>query len=120
MKARFVVAITAMLLFGTAFAQDRTMQFNESIVGKLAVFQNGRVSFNGQAVTIEQLRPKLTELKKRNGVVWYYREAPEKEPPAISTQEIQAVIDNSLPLSFSTKPDFSTVALPDGTIKPRR
>ena len=120
MKVSLVVTITTMLMCGNVSAQEKTVQFNETIVGKLTVLQNGHVIFNGQAVTIEQLRPKLTELAEQNGVVWYYREAPEKEPPAVSRQVIQAVIDNKLPISFSTKPDFSTVALPDGTIKPRR
>ena len=120
MKVHFVVTVAAVLMCGTTLAQEKTMQVNENVVGKLAVLQNGSVSFNDQVVTIEQLRPKLIELKKQNGVVWYYRETPEKGPPAISTQVIQAVIDNKLPISFSTKPDFSTVALPDGTIKPRR
>lgn len=96
------------------------MQFDEGIVGKVAVLQNGQVSFNGQAVTIQNLRLKLNELKTKNGVVWYYREAPEKEPPAISTEVMQSVIDARLPISLSNKPDFSTVVLPDGTIKPRR
>lgn len=100
-------------------AQSAAQPLMEGTVGKLAVFQNGRVTYDGRAVTIDDLRLKLAELKKQNGVVWYYREAPEKEPPTISTSVIQAVIDNKLPISFSTEPDFSTVALPDGTIKPR-
>ena len=100
-------------------AQNKPITFDENIVGKVAVLQNGRVTFDGKAVSIEQLRIKLTELKSKNGAVWYYREAPDKEPPAISTQVIQAVMDNNLPISLSTKPDFSTVVLPDGTVKPR-
>jgi hypothetical protein len=110
-----------MCVFGAAAAaQESPMQFDESVVGKIAVLQNGHVSFDGKAVTIEQLRAKLSQLRARNGVVWYYREAAQKEPPAIADQVIQAIIDKKLPVSLSTKPDFSTVVSSDGSVKPRR
>lgn len=92
---------------------------HEGPVGKVALLQNGKVSFNGQAVSIEKLRAKLAELKKQDGTVWYYRETPQGEPPAIFTQVLEAIIENQLPVSLSTEPDFSTAVLPDGTVRPR-
>ncbi len=32
---------------------------------------------------------------------------------------IQSIVDAKLPVSVSSEADFSTVVLPDGTIKPR-
>lgn len=127
MRPNKTLGLTAMksMILAVAIAavgcspREEPVQFNESNVGKIAVLQSGSVTFNGQAVNIEQLRVKLTELKQQSGAVWYYREAPEKEPPPISDQVIQAVVDTSLPISLSTEPDFSTVALPDGTIRRR-
>jgi hypothetical protein len=65
------------------------------------------------------MRKGLSDLKKQKGVVWYFREAPDQEPHPNGPLAVQAIIDNKLPVSMSTKEDFSTVVLPDGTIKPR-
>jgi len=92
---------------------------DETIVGQIAVLQNGGVSFDGHPVSIDQLRAKLSQLKARNGVVWYYREAGRKEPPAISDKVVDAIINYRLPVLLSDKPDYSTVVLPDRTVKPR-
>ena len=96
------------------------MEYNESIVGKVAVLQSGAVSYNGEPVNLQQLGARLAALKSQNGVVWYYREAPEKSAPPISTQVVQLVTENKLPISLSTAADFSTVVLQDGSIKPRQ
>jgi len=103
-----------------ALSQGNHMGYNENIVGKVAVLQNGAVSYNDEPVNLQELNAYLAALKLQNGVVWYYREAPEKSAPSISTQVVQLVIDNKLPISLSTAPDFSTVVLQDGTIKSRQ
>ena len=46
-------------------------------------------------------------MSEQHGVVWYYREAPEQEPPPIATEVIQAVIDLRLPFRLSSRPDYS-------------
>lgn len=92
---------------------------DESVVGKIAVDAKGTVSFNGAITAIEALKDKLAEVKRRNGVIWYYREASKSEPPAQATLVINLVIEYRLPLSMSTKPDFSDVLQPDGTTRPR-
>jgi len=88
-------------------------------IGKISVSQSGLVRFNGEKVNIEQLREKLSALKLQDGVVWYYREFFGEQAPAISSQIIQLVIETNLNVSFSTKPDFSTVILPNGTVRRR-
>jgi len=73
------------------------------------------LSIDGRPVTLEALKPRLADLKRRNGVVWYYREYTGQEPPAAAS----AVAHHRATASMSTKPDYSDVIMPDGTTKPR-
>lgn len=88
-------------------------------IAKVRVYRNGRMTLDGRQVTLDQMRKEFSDLKKKNGVVWYFREAPEQEPHPNATRVVQAIIDAKFPVSMSNKEDFSTVVLPDGTIKPR-
>ena len=99
--------------------QESLVRLNDCQIGKIAVFHNDRVHFNGKRVSIDLLRRHLKALRQNNGVVWYYRASIGNEPPRISGRVIQLIIEAKLDISFSTEPDFSTVVLPDGTIKPR-
>ena len=98
---------------------DAQTKPDESVVGRVAVTATGAVSFDGAAVTIDVLKQKLADVKQRNGVIWYYREAGSTEPPSQAMEVMQLVVDNRLPISMSTKPDYSDVLLPDGTTRPR-
>ena len=88
-------------------------------MGKVAVMANGTVWFNGAAVTLDELKVKLAELKRQQGAVWYYRQASAGEPPDVAIEAVKLVIDNRLPISMSTRPDYSDVVTPDGTTRPR-
>jgi hypothetical protein len=88
-------------------------------VGKIAVTAKGAISFDGKPITLDMLKQRLIDLKKRNGVVWYYRESPASEPPAQAMQVIKLIAEIGLPISMSTRPDFSDVLLPDGSTRPR-
>jgi hypothetical protein len=85
-------------------------------VAKVSVLSNGKVLLNGKPTTLASLDAALSSLAASKGVVWYYREA--AEPPAVSMQVIELVIKHRLPISLSTKPDFSDAVGPDG--RPRR
>ena|SRR5262245_30069713 len=113
MRAFRIAAVIIGCSVGTALAQEH------DVVGKIAVMQSGAIAFDGQPVTLKDLRPLLAHLKAKNGVVWYYREAPHKQAPAISAKVVQMIIDNRLPVSFSTEPDFSTVVDETGTVRRR-
>ena len=88
-------------------------------IGKVRVYRNGKMTLDGRQVTIDEMRKGLSALKGKNGIVWYYREAGEQEAHPNAALVVQAIIDNKLPVSMSNKEDFSTVVLPDGTIKHR-
>lgn len=89
------------------------------IVGKVTVTRTGAIFYNGAPTTLEKLREQLIQLRQAKGVVWYYRETAEGEPAPQAMEVVKLVIENRLPISMSTKPDYSDVVLPDGTAKPR-
>jgi biopolymer transport protein ExbD len=91
----------------------------EGPVARIAVSAKGAVSLDGKAVAIDSLRERLADVKKRSGVVWYYREAGKGEPPQQAMQVMKLIVDARLPISMSTKPDFSDVLFPDGSTRPR-
>jgi len=91
----------------------------EPPIGKVRVYRSGKMTLDGRQVTINEMRKGLFDLKKKNGVVWYFREVGEQEPHPNGPLVVQAIIDNKLPVSMSNKEDYSTVVLQDGTIKPR-
>jgi hypothetical protein len=85
-----------------------------SPVLKIAVMADGRITVDGSPSTIDSLRVSLQTLAKQRGVVWYYREAGQAKAPPESSQVIQAVIENRLPIKLSSRPDFSDAIGPDG------
>jgi biopolymer transport protein ExbD len=88
-------------------------------IGKIAVTRKGVVSLDGTTITLDALKTRLADLKKRNGEVWYYREASRNEPPEQAMEVIKLVMQYDLPISLSTKPDYSDEVLPDGTVRAR-
>jgi hypothetical protein len=100
-------------------AEMNAQRADEGPVGKIAVTAAGVVSFDGAAITLEGLKAKLLDLKKRNGTIWYYREAAGSAPSTQATEVLNLIARSRLPISLSTKPDYSDVVFPDGTIRPR-
>lgn len=82
---------------------------------KVAVFADGRLTVDGTASTIEGLREALRGLSEKRGVVWYYRESGQQEPPPIAMEVIEAVADAGLPIRLSSRPDYSDSIRADGT-----
>lgn len=75
---------------------------------------DGRITVNGAPATIESLRESLMKLSQQKGVVWYYREAGNSEPPPETKQVIQAVIEARLPIRLSSRPNYSDAIGMDG------
>ena len=89
-------------------------------VAKISVLSSGKLLLDGKPTTLAALDATLAALKASHGVVWYYREAAETvEPPPVSSQVIELVIKHRLPVSMSTKPDFSNAVGADGRPHPR-
>ena len=114
-----MAAVAIVWSIGLAQHVDTQAKPPDAVIGKIAVSANGAVSLDGKPIAVAALKERLTDLKKRNGVVWYYREAGDREPPSQAMQVMKLVIDARLPISMSTKPDYSDVLLPDGSTRPR-
>lgn len=64
-----------------------------SIIVKVKVLQSGKITANGQEVTLAKLGTILDDLKQKDGGVWYFRESPEQEPPESLVTTIAHVMD---------------------------
>jgi biopolymer transport protein ExbD len=109
----------ALALFILATAPCISAANGGAPVMKVAVYADGRILADGHEVSLQQLREAFAQLSKAHGTVLYYREAPQSEPHPNAMAVVQAVVEARLPISLSSKPDFSNVVLPDGTTKPR-
>ncbi len=89
-------------------------------VDRVSVLASGKVLLNGSESTLPALSTEFERLKSSGGAVWYYRENPQSEPPAEAVEVIKLVIRNRLPVSMSSKPDFSDVMDDHGVSRPRR
>ena len=88
-------------------------------VARIAVFSSGAVQLDGRPTTLPALDAELGKLKAEKGVVWYHRQNPASEPPPQGTAVIQLIIKHQLPVSMSTKPDFSDYVDEKGVSRPR-
>jgi len=86
---------------------------------KIAVLADGSVTVDGSPATVDSVRVSLKRLAEQNGVVWYYREAPDTKAPREATEVMEAVIANRIPISLSSRPDYSDALGPDGRLMPR-
>ena len=87
---------------------------------KVSVLKNGKILADGKETTLSDLDRAFTELKQIGGTVWYYREAGQEEPPPQAMEVIKLVADKSLPVTLSSKPDFSDFIGEDGQSHQRK
>lgn len=89
-------------------------------VAKIAISEGGHITLNGRDAGMDDVREALAQLERHDGVVWYYREAAGAEPHPNAMRVIDAIAEAGLPISMSTKPNFSDEVGPDGSTRPRR
>jgi hypothetical protein len=63
------------------------------VVLKIAVFSDGRLMAEGEPTNLDALRAALDRLNAQGGVVWYYREGSDQEPPPIALEVMKAVVE---------------------------
>ena len=114
MRRTSLVAVVV-LVAAAAFAADAPAPLPpaDAPIGKIAVAASGAVTYDGAPVTIDELGKRLADLKRRNGRIYYYREPSTDWPPS-AKQVLDLVIENKLPISLFTKPDYSEYITSDG------
>ncbi len=86
---------------GCAWAQP------QKEIAKVKVTQAGGVYLNGKPVTPSEFGQELARLQGRNGVIWYFREAPEQQPSDLARVIFNTIIDAEIPVCLFEK-DFDT------------
>jgi hypothetical protein len=81
--------------------------------------RSGVIKVNGKPVTLIGLSEALEQIKSKMGSVLYYREGPDQKPTEHQTETFKAIVSAGVPLSMSSKPDFSDFIGPDGVSQPR-
>jgi hypothetical protein len=100
-----VVLLLGLVLLGCA-ATPTASGFDESLVIRVSVLSSGTILADESPASLGELDAQLSRIKKGNGVVWYYRENPSGEPPAIASSVIRQVVSHKLPVKMFSKPDF--------------
>jgi hypothetical protein len=116
-----------LLLAGVCFAgcgkreENASMhQFNASVILKVSVLQSGKLLADGNEITLDSLDARLAQLKSQHGVVRYYREGGQGEPPPVAMEVMKLVVKHSVPVSMSSKADFSDTIDERGISRPRK
>ncbi len=76
------------------------------MVLKISVLSSGTVVLDGTTIELDRLEEALKNAKDKHTGVWYYCASPAHLPHGAASV-IDLVIKNKLPISFSSKPDFS-------------
>jgi len=108
------------LAAGIVSAGSLVFAAEKAKVVKIQVAASGEVLIDGEKAVPGMLQEKLAALSKASGEVWYYREKSEGPPPASALEIVQVVTQYELPLSLSTKPDFSDYVDEKGKVRKRK
>ena len=89
-------------------------------VARVSVLLSGRILLDGKEIRLGELKRILEKLKTERGAVWYYRESAKGEPPREAVEVFKLMVESKLPLSLSSKSDFSDFIDDEGQSHPRR
>lgn len=93
---------------------------DERPIVKVSVLASGQLLVDGQPSDMQQLQAALKRIGEVDGAVWYYRENGFEEASPQAMRIIDLVIDMHLPISMSSKPDFSDYIDGEGRSHPRQ
>ena len=89
----------------------------------VSVLADGSVRVNGGPVALDDLANALAQQKRNAKVVFYYREAGAGEPNGAQAKAVAtamtSIMSLGMPVSLSSKPDFSDSIDADGRSRPR-
>jgi GTP cyclohydrolase II len=101
-----------------SFASEKNSP--EAPVSRISVMASGKILLDGKEATIAEVKRALETTKAKRGAVWYYRESGKGEPPVQAIEVFKLIVEKKLPISLSTKPDFSDYVDEQGQSLPRK
>ena len=102
----------------SADAADRSAPTRPAF--RISVLASGKILINGRESSFPEIKLALEKARNDKGAVWYYRENPRAEPSPQAMEVVKLIIANKLPVSFSSKPDFSDYIDEKGQSQPRK
>jgi biopolymer transport protein ExbD len=102
------------------FSKSADKRSPKTSVLQISVLSSGRVLLDGKKATVAKVRKALAKASSEKGTVWYYRESGEGEPPSQAVEIVKLVVENRLPISLSSRPDFSDYIDDEGQSRPRK
>ena len=100
-----------------SFATDRN---SSALRITISVLSTGKVLLDGKDSTVAEVRRSLKNASAKSSTVWYYRESGKGEPPPQAIEVFKIIVESKLPVSLSTKPDFSDYVDEKGQSRLRR
>lgn len=121
-RRRALLALPVLpVVLGTALAGlPAVLHAQRRPVMRLSVLQEGVLLVDDSLVTLPLLQQKLEALKQGQGIVWFYRENPQAEATPAVREAVQMLLASGLPISVSSRPDFSDYIDNEGRSQPRR
>ena len=112
-----MISRTSMALFAALIAASVAVGAEMRIV-KVQALSDGSIMLDGRHTTVEELQ-RILAGAPRQVTVWYYRDHPDQDPTEGQMKVIEAIAENSVPISLSSKPDFSDYIDVHGQSHPR-
>jgi hypothetical protein len=81
-------------------------------ITKIWVTKAGVLQLDGKVVDLAAIEAALAQTAKREGVVFYGREAAREEPHPNAAKVVELITALRLPVRFSSQPDFSDAVSP--------
>ena len=91
-----------------AASQQKKVTVDSNVI-KVYVERDGKITANGNVISLKDLDSSFSKLKTSNGIVYYSRANPEGKPPQESMKVMDLIIKYSLPVKLYTDKTFSVV-----------
>lgn len=88
-------------------------------IARVAMLASGELRLDGKAISLDELDRALAKLPE-DGVIWYFRENPLEEPTAQAMATLEHLMQRRLPISFSSRADYSDYIDDQGVAHPRK
>lgn len=83
----------------------------DSNVIKVYLEASGNILADGKPTSVSELDSSFLKLATRGGTVYYARDNPQDDPPAVYLEVVDLVFQHGLPIRFYTDKTFTEIAV---------